>query len=181
MWFSKCTTKQKCCLYLNVFGCGPLGNTLFWGLVGFHPHGNSGKTIGLVAPAYLHPPFAAAYGTTDNSASVPAASFELYPRSLIYRQRLCGDFGVRATAVDHHTSLVLNRYHTCWPQGDETGVPKYALVIPVLCVLSFWVYPTPHKNAQRLRFHPQNMFPLKCSLSYFSERSLNACSPCLTA
>ena len=55
--------------------------SIFWGLAGSHPHADSGKNMGFLAPAYPRPPFAvAACGSADNGDS-PAVTtaFEPYP------------------------------------------------------------------------------------------------------
>ena len=44
-----------------------------------------------------------------------------------------GTFSVRATIVDHHTTVGQQLFGTLWPKGVETGVLEYVLVSPALC------------------------------------------------
>ena len=66
--------QKKCSLYTAQYG----------GLAGSHPHADSGKKMGFLAPAYPRPPFATnACGGADNGNAPPAVatSFEPYLNS----------------------------------------------------------------------------------------------------
>ena len=58
-------------------------HSMYLVLADSHPHANSGKNMGFLAPAYPRPPFAtAACGGADNGdAPVVATSFQPYPSS----------------------------------------------------------------------------------------------------
>ena len=57
-------------------------HSIFWGLAGSHPHADSGKNMGFLAPAYPRPPFAAACGGADNDGPLAVVTtFEPYPTS----------------------------------------------------------------------------------------------------
>ena len=58
-------------------------HSIFWGLAGSHPHADSGKNTGFLAPAYPHPPFTdTACGGADNGdAPAVVKSFEPYHTS----------------------------------------------------------------------------------------------------
>ena len=55
--------------------------SIFWGLAGSHPHTDSGKNMGFLAPAYARPPFTAVVccGVDNGDASAVATTFEPYP------------------------------------------------------------------------------------------------------
>ena len=74
MWYSKCTNKK-------IVPCTQ--RSIFLGLADSHPHADSGKNMGFLAPAYPRPPLAAAAcgGTDNGDAPTVATSFEPYPTS----------------------------------------------------------------------------------------------------
>ena len=86
---------------------------MFWGLAGSHLHADSGKNMGFLALAYSRPQFtAAACGGADNGdAPAVATTFEptLLPnittRPSNTASVCAGTFSVRATVVDHHTTV----------------------------------------------------------------------------
>ena len=56
-------------------------HSIFWGIAGSHPHTDSSKNMGFLAPAYPRPPFAAAAcgGADNGDAPVVATMLEPYP------------------------------------------------------------------------------------------------------
>ena len=58
-------------------------HSIFRGLAGSHPHADSGKNMGFLAPAYPYPPLAAAAsgGADNGDAPAVATTFEPYPSS----------------------------------------------------------------------------------------------------
>ena len=56
---------------------------MIWGLAGSHPHADSGKNMGFLAPAYRRPPFTAVVcgGADNGDAPAVATTFAPYPTS----------------------------------------------------------------------------------------------------
>ena len=88
-------------------------HSIFWGFAGSHPHTDSSKNMGFLAPAYPRPPFAAAAcgGADNGDAPVVATMLEPLPYPKITTRpsnttSVCaGTFNVRATVFDHHTTV----------------------------------------------------------------------------